>query len=150
MKKPKFSHSIKTLILFLIVSITLETFGQEGQEEHPLNIKLKTCLDSEENYTTSGMIGCLSDALEMWESELNIQYNSLLELLSEKQIEMLRTSQKTWIEYRDREIDLINLFYGDLDGSMWTIAIAFAKLDLVRQRALELTNYNLTFAGEKE
>lgn len=112
-----------------------------GQTEHPIDLALQQCLDSEENFTTKGMADCVLKALDKWDSMLNKNYNELLQLLSDTQKEKLKTSQVIWLEFRDKEIDFSNQLYYDMQGTMWHTIATDRKLELTKNRALELSGY---------
>lgn len=119
-----------------------------GQAKHPIDLALQQCLDSEDHFTTKGMTDCVLKALENWDSELNKNYNELLKLLSDTQKEKLKTSQIKWIEFRDKEIDFSNQFYYDMQGTMWHTIATDRKLELTKNRALELLSYVLNISAK--
>jgi uncharacterized protein YecT (DUF1311 family) len=131
-----------TVILFCILNLA---FGQT-EKEYPIDIELQNCLDSSENYTTKGMTDCVVRATEKWDEELNKSYKELLALLTAEQKEKLKIAQHQWIDYRDKEIEFSNQVHTDMQGTMWIPAAAKKKLELTKQRALEIEGYiaNLT------
>ncbi len=135
----------KILIIILILPF-VQIYGQTDKQ-HRIDIELQYCLDSTQNYTTYGMLECISRATKEWDKELNKNYNELISILSSGQKEKLKKSQRQWIVFRDNEIDFSNQLYADLQGTMWFIAAAQTNLDLNRDRAKKLSTYisNLTF-----
>jgi len=133
---------ILTLILFFAINIV---FGQTDKV-YPIDVELKTCLDSSINYTTKGMTDCLVQASKEWEKELNKNYQKLLKLLSDEQKGKLINAQNQWIIYRDKELEFTNQLYGDMQGTMWILVEVQSNLELTKQRSLEFSNYisNLT------
>ncbi len=129
--------SIVTLILFLSLN---RVFGQTDKE-HPIDVELETCLSYSENQTTIGMTQCVVRAIEKWDKELNTKYQLLLNLLTDEQKVKLRNAQRQWLAFRDKEIEFSNQLYTDMQGTMWGIVAAQTKLELTRQRTLELTKY---------
>jgi uncharacterized protein YecT (DUF1311 family) len=111
-------------------------------------MKLQNCLDSSENYTTKGMTDGLVRATEKWEEELNKSWQELLPLLTTEQKGKLKIAQRRWLEYRNKEIEFSNQIYSDMRGTMWTPVAAQTKLELTKQRVIEIEAYmaNLTMA----
>lgn len=126
-----------TSILFCFLNLA---FGQTVKE-YQIDIELQNCLDSSENYTTKGMTDCIIVATEKWDKELNKKYQELLTLLTNEQIEKLKIAQRHWIEYRDKEIEFSNQIYTDMQGTMWIPVAAQTKLELSKQRAIEIEGY---------
>ena len=128
--------------LFLTLIIVVNSHGQIGQGEHVIDKHLRACLDSAENQTTIGMINCSSRAGEQWDKELNKNYNLLMSKLSADEKEKLKSAQKNWITYRDREMDFARTMYINMQGTMWRMVIADRQTELTKQRALELKAYH--------
>lgn len=127
-----------TIILLLIVA-SLSAFAQESQ--HPIDVAYDKCLSSAEGQTTSGSIECARAAGVKWDAELNKNYKLLIGLLSPEEQAKLRASQRSWIAFRDSEIEYVNALYGGMRGSMWYSAAADRATNITRQRALELKHY---------
>lgn len=115
-------------------------FGQTAPE-HPIDVAMQKCLDGDENTSTQAITDCVVEATEKWDKLLNKNYQTLLSLLNEEQKIKLKTSQRQWINYRDREIEFSDELYGSLQGTMWIPISAETKLELTKQRALELEAY---------
>jgi uncharacterized protein YecT (DUF1311 family) len=49
------------------------------------------------------MIGCTVRAGKEWDKELNTNYNLLMSKLNVDEKEKLKTAQRNWIAYRDKE-----------------------------------------------
>lgn len=113
---------------------------------HKIDKELDECMEKSENFTTQGTLDCIVKATEKWDKELNIKYKELMKLLTPVQKEKLKLSQKAWLDYRDKEISFSSQLYRDMQGTMWIPVAAETKMDLTKQRTLELTDYidNLT------
>jgi len=130
---------LTTLLLFTFLLVHGQT-----EKKYPIDIELQKCLDSKENSTTQGMTECIIKAADSWDKELNKNYKTLLGLLTEEQKVKLRESQKQWIKYRDTELDFSKSFYNQMQGTMWIPVAAQTRLNLTKQRAIELSNYITT------
>lgn len=58
-----------------------------------------------------------------------------------EQKEKLRIAQRKWIECRDKEIEFSIQIYSGMQGTMWIPVSAQTKLDLIRQRTVDLESY---------
>jgi uncharacterized protein YecT (DUF1311 family) len=128
-------------ILFLTLILAVNTYGQTDTEVHIIDKHLKECLDSTENQTTVGMTDCAIRAGKEWDKELNKNYNLLMSKLSVDEKEKLKSAQKNWILYRDKEMEFARTMYVNQQGTVWRIVLADRQTELTRQRALELKTY---------
>ena len=128
-------------ILFLTLIQVVNAYGQTQTEEHIIDKHLRECLDSTENQTTVGMTACSIRVGKEWDNELNKNYNLLISKLSVDEKEKLRSAQRNWILFRDKEIEFASTMYINLEGTMWRIVLADRQTELIRQRALELKAY---------
>ena len=101
------------------------------------------CLDNTGGGT--GGIRCETLAYELWDRELNIYYERLLEALNEPQKKLLKDSQRQWIEVRDNAVNLSRVLldrHYDTSGTMYQLMrsgdAARIVTPIVKQRALML------------
>lgn len=136
---------MKIVLTMILTIFSVITYGQVNSTSQ-IDNELQNCLDSSKNYTTKGMIDCVSTATQKWDTELNKAYIELVDLLTTEQKEKLKIAQREWIEYRDKEIEFSNQLYYYMQGTMWIPVSAQTKLDLTRKRTIELESYiaNLT------
>ena len=109
--------------------------------EHPLDVEIQECMDKDPS--THGTIKCAREGAKKWDTELNRAYKELMGLLPKQGQDALRTAQRAWIPWRDREFGLVGSVYGaiynSLDGgTMWLVVNAIAEMEVVRGRTLEL------------
>lgn len=131
---------VSALCLLLLCGVAWGT-------EHPLDAEIEECMDKDPS--THGMIECAREGAKKWDAELNRAYRELMGLLSKEGQDALRTAQRAWIPWRDREFGLVGSVYGaiynSLDGgTMWLVVNAIAEMEVVRGRTLEL----LAWTGE--
>ena len=134
------TKKMKQHILSLLLLTTLFTSAQI-ETKHSIDIQREKCLDIVENQTTVGMINCEIEAAKLWDKQLNEYYKELLKLLNKEEQELLKESQRKWIEYRDKEFSFSSTLYNNLEGTMWRIVAAGRRCDIIRDRALELEQY---------
>lgn len=137
----RLKNSMKQIII-LPLFFTLTAIGQTTKSDsNIIDIRLTACLDSTENQTTVGMIGCTVRAESLWDAEMNKYYNLLRKVLSPEEMEKLKASQIKWLAYRDAEFSAAGTIYNDMQGTMWGIIETETCLDIVKQRALNLKAY---------
>lgn len=120
---------------FLLFS---QAFGQV-QPKHKIDQELEQCI--EENGSTQGMVSCTMNAEKKWDNELNKYYKLLLSKLDSTGQSALRESQRQWLLFRQKETTFYMKVYGSNEGTMWRIIIADKHMGLIKQRAVELTEY---------
>lgn len=125
--------------LYLTFALFVSSFALAQEKEYQADIELSRCLESDPS--TVWVVQCISAAHEKWDKQLNINYKKLLKVLLPEQKERLRTSQRAWIDYRDKEIDLALKLYTDIGGTMWKIVLADRELQFTKERAIELEQY---------
>lgn len=81
---------------------------------------------------------CYSMAATAWDHELNAQYQALMQGQSDAFKTQLRTSQRAWIKYKDSYYEAMNAFYQQQQGTIWTLVAAEQKLNVIRDKALDL------------
>lgn len=126
---------MKKIIVLIFVFISVFIFSQET---HFIDIEESKCLDKKDISNTQ-MLECSIKAGQSWDKELNKYYNLLAARLPKDAFEILKTSQKEWIIYRDKEFKFISKLYYELkEGTMWYIISENKKKEIVKSRALEL------------
>ncbi len=139
---------MKIYWIFLGLFFSTAVYSQTNQTTK-IDIELQKCLRKPENYSTLGMIKCVHKATVKWDKKLNETYRKLLSLLTTTQKLKLKSSQREWLKFRDKEIEFSNQLYYDLQGTMWRPIAAETKLKLTKNRTLMLQEYllNLTNAN---
>lgn len=133
------------LTILIVSSIAFQAQSQDAKKEHPIDTRLNECLDKEENFTTSGMMGCAGAAKEEWDKELNKYYQLLMKKLNDTQKESLKNAQRQWLKYRDSEYKFSDEFYFGKEGTMWRVIAVQRQVDIIKARTLELKDYFESF-----
>lgn len=128
------------------VCFAADIFCDTGKP-HPIELKLEkhihdTALDNT-------VWSALSEAHDQWDKQLNRIYRELMAELKPDDQAPLKESQRSWLAYRDRQIDLwnSNALYGD-SGSMGRISVIDLHRDMLSQRVCELMRYkNIAYTG---
>ena len=108
---------------------------------HPIDKEINRCVDT--TPSTHGMMDCIEEGKKKWDRELNRLYKELMTTLSKEGQSALRTAQKAWIPWRDREFTLIDETYSTIytflgGGSLLLMNASAASMEVVRRRTLEL------------
>lgn len=131
---------MKKTLLFFAISIFILSSKVFSQEiPHPIDVFLDSCM--EKNQSTMGMTKCTDEAVKMWDDELNKYYKILMTMLDDESIKALKSAEKQWIEFKDKEFTNIDLIYSKLDGTMYIPMHSYAKLEIIKARALQLKDY---------
>ena len=98
--------------------------------------------------STGGMVRTLHEAEEQYDKLLNKYYQRLLKKLKEEDQEVLRETQRNWIQFRDSERKL-NYLLAKMDysggGSIQSIFVADEYLSYTKKRVEEIYGYLLRF-----
>jgi len=91
--------------------------------------------------STADMVEAEDEGVKLWDKELNRVYGELLQRLPKEDKSALKDSQQEWIRFRDRNLKLIQVAYGNAEGTMYHVFAARAALDVVKSRVLDLRGY---------
>lgn len=118
----------------LRIEFATDTFSIE--ERHRLKLGI--------DYSTNGMVISTIYANKEYDKLLNKYYQLLQKSLNEEDKEILKKSQRNWIEFRDSELELNGVLMNDYysgGGSIQRVFAAGRNLDLTRDRVIELYHY---------
>lgn len=124
------------LSALLLLAFTLSAAAQEKKD--PIDEQMEACLAEPDGQSTNGMCQCTYAALDKWEKKLNKVYNTLKPMLSVTAKTKLTEAQRLWIQFREKEIALIDATTGKMDGTMWRIVRASQVMEITKKRTLEL------------
>lgn len=112
----------------------------EEDQKHPVDQAFDECIAPEAS--NLAMRKCLAEALEGWDAALNTAYKKLrTQLFTQAQKDDLKAAQLEWIKFRDLEFAFIESQFEELDSSMYPTLILKYKVEIVKQRAIELETY---------
>ncbi|MCG3669102.1 DUF1311 domain-containing protein [Aliarcobacter butzleri] len=125
--------------------LKLESFKTVEEFESYINKYTQECLDN--RFGGTGSIPCFV-SYEVWDKELNIYYRKLMSKLTAKEKELLKESQKKWLEFRDKTIEFNSLMLDrnyDQEGTMFLLARASVAdsdiSEIIKNRVLYLKNW---------
>lgn len=97
-------------------------------------------------YTTNGMNMVVNEETHRYDSLMNVYYTKLKNELSTKDQQILKNAQLSWMNYRDKELDLIGLLRDEKysgGGTIQSNIYTGMHNSLVIQRIIELfEHYN--------
>jgi uncharacterized protein YecT (DUF1311 family) len=132
---------MKTMLFIFLFFIPALFFAQEPVKKvHPIDKWLDDCMGKMENQSTAGMIECAENAYVKWDKELNKIYKELMNNLKPEGQKSLKESQKSWLKVRDEEFKLLTNIYSEKQGTMYGPIHIMDKVEIVKQRTLELQN----------
>ncbi|MCH5343288.1 MAG: DUF1311 domain-containing protein [Acetatifactor sp.] len=82
------------------------------------------------------MNGAAEEIFELWDSELNVIWGRLKEVLSEEEMAKLTAEEREWIAHKESEAEAAGTQYEG--GSMTALIVAQKKAELTRERVYEL------------
>ena len=139
----------------IIATDNITTIGQDAatiekrdKKIHPIDKRLQKAIDRD--ISTANMKKAGRMALGEWEQELEKYYSGLIKELNDNEKVFLEKSQKDWQEYRKSEIEFFDALYGTMRGSMFSTLKVNGRMELVKQRALELKRYYDLVMEEKD
>ena len=125
--------------LFSILFIFLFFGGVSRTEAYPVDEELEKCLSKTRN--TQEMNICADIARISWEKEVEKTFFALKLMLDKKSVKKLEESQKAWEKYRDNEFQSIDRMFEEKQGTMYFNIKKGLKVEIVKQRALNLKKY---------
>lgn len=114
---------------------------EEPGARDPVDDALKACLAEPENETTAGMLGCTDAAYRAYDRRLNEVYQATIKGLDPKSADLLRASQRLWVQFREAERKALAGPWTADRGSMVSLEVAAAHVDAVRERIREIEVY---------
>lgn len=134
----------KLLVVLAFVLLPVIGYSQDHKDsKHPIDVEMNQCMDKDGS--TQGMIQCMRNAEEKWDTEMNKYYKLLMKELESDStaVNDLREAQREWIKFRDKEFQTIASYYTYLynkegGGTLYSLLAQSAHLEVVRQRALDI------------
>jgi len=100
------------------------------------------------DYSTAGMTKAAYDTEVEYDKLLNKYYQLLLKKLNDSDKEILKQTQRSWIQYRDSERKLNSEIAKDEysgGGTMQRIIVASGYVEITKKRVIELYSYLTRF-----
>ncbi|SDE88666.1 lysozyme inhibitor LprI family protein [Epilithonimonas hungarica] len=129
----------KSIVILFLLAINIFPLAQ-----NKIDPVLEKCLGQDNS--TAGQRSCIISAQQSWDKELNKSYISLSQKLTKNGKKELVEAQRNWILFRNSEFKLIDKYYFDIKkGTMFYVIAENKKLEIVKERALQLKEYDDQF-----
>ncbi|HNY31926.1 MAG TPA: DUF1311 domain-containing protein [Fibrobacteria bacterium] len=130
-------HHSRTPFLLLLAGLATVSFA--GEKSHPLDVESDRCL--QEATTTLAMLDCHASAYQAWDERLNKVYPRVRGHLDSEGKKELLAAQREWLKFRDAQAQWTNNAFLKMEGSIHRVGAASARVQVVRQRVLELEQF---------
>lgn len=127
-------------ILISLVTMALPVAAQTSGAGVQIDNQLAVCKSLAN--ATLDIDDCYHQASVAWDAELNRQYQALLKGQSAAVQSSLRESQRAWLSYQQHYYRALEAFYQQQQGTVWQIIAADSKLNVIREKALDLERLN--------
>jgi uncharacterized protein YecT (DUF1311 family) len=128
-----------TALVLGSLSIVWSASAQE--EKDPIDRSLSGCLNSPGGASTAGQIDCATKAATAWDRELNKIYQKLMKTLDPASRELLRSSQRQWLAFRDAEKRFQTGPWTRQQGSLIGVSLNLANVEILRSRVMTFRSY---------
>lgn len=125
------------LYTLLFVCLSVGVLAEDGPTKHPIDLKTEAA--EEKAMSTADQTQAQSNALKLWDAEMNRVYTKLRKRLKPATFSALQIAQRDWLKYRDSQQKLLGELYQEFEGTMFVPMHAAAVKEITRKRALELT-----------
>ena len=87
------------------------------------------------------MVDCTGEAIRAWDKRLNEVYQQVVAGLDPKSRELLRTSQRRWVAFREAEHGAMEGPWRQDKGTIIRVLTVSADLSAIKERVQELQLY---------
>lgn len=133
-------NRLKLLVAGLALALTASVaLACECEYKHAIDVELEAALARD--LSTADTLAAIDTAYGQWDALLNQHYRILMDELPEAAKAELRESQRTWLRFRDREYQALDVLYEHTEGSMFQPMRALDRLRLVKDRVQHLNGW---------
>lgn len=124
-------------IVFIILAnlLSIYVFAQVS-EKHDIDKLIDECTNNANDYKSKSV--CYKLSLKKWDAEIEKYYKKLSAELYLDTKELIDRSQDSWKQYKKYEYEAIEDMLSQLKGDFYSMLESQLKMELVRNRALEL------------
>lgn len=108
-------------------------------QHDPIDLQYAQCTAADSS--TAGELQCLQAAHLAWDKALNSSYQALLKQLPKAEKIALQQAQRQWLAFRNAEWESLDQRYAAKDGSIYQVLHAAKRMELTKQRAIQLRDY---------
>jgi uncharacterized protein YecT (DUF1311 family) len=115
--------------------LALSVVGVAGHE-HPISLAARECMGKD--LSMSSMKECTGTAADLWNAQLNLNYQRLLSVLNDKQKAEMRATQRAWLLWRDAQFKANGATRPKDAGSIFGLILLSQHEAIVREQAERL------------
>jgi len=123
-------------LILCTVLTSVSAYADKVEINNRIDSVLEKCKNGAQN--TLATSECYSQATKSWDVELNKQYKLLMADQPEKAKTAIKESQRAWIKYKESYFLAIEAYYREQQGSIWPIMAAESKMNVIREKAIDL------------
>jgi uncharacterized protein YecT (DUF1311 family) len=124
---------MRLFFLPALILMVAFSFAYSQEKKDPIEVRLDGAM--RDNPSTTGMLDAIAVAKREWDSRMNEDYAKLKKRMPADEWVAFVQAQKSWLAYRDVQIESLNTTYSKMEGTMWLPVRAHAEMDLTKQRA---------------
>ena len=117
------------------------SFAVAQDIKDPVDKDLDTCLNSPAGASTAGQTDCATKAYTAWDAEMNKVYQKLMKNLDPASRDLLHTSQRQWLAFRDSEKKFQAAPWRQKGGTLIGVSVNLDNVDALRSRVQSLRTY---------
>jgi uncharacterized protein YecT (DUF1311 family) len=124
---------MRLFFLPALILMVAFSFAYSQEKKDPIEVRMDAAM--RDNPSTAGMLDAIAVAQREWDSRMNEDYAKLKKRMPADEWVAFVQAQKSWLAYRDVQIESLNMTYSKMEGTMWLPVRAHAEMDLTKQRA---------------
>lgn len=130
------------LVIFLAILFTSnQSLYSQDKPEHPIDIRLKKCFETDFIQSNSSMCDCFYEGRDSWQKLMDKLIKNLDKLLDKSRKADFKKQQALWKEFSTKEQDFYSNLTIEYDGSEQSIDNAGHEYERIKQRVLEIQMY---------
>lgn len=104
-----------------------------------IGIASGACMEEPGGSSNAGMDECLMREIDWWDSQLNVNYTSLIDQIDEQSATALQEAQRSWIAWRDDSCEFEYTYWRE--GTIRSIYYQSCMLNETAKRAIKMQDY---------
>lgn len=110
----------------------------EAEKNPDFSKKYESCMNTPDNQTTAGMLGCMSAEAAIQDARLNKAYKEAMAHLKPARKKQLQEAQRIWLKFKEANC---GFYYDPEGGSSAKLDAAICDMDMLARRAKELEHF---------
>ncbi len=132
--------TITACLLAILLTAIPGHSAQKTSETNAIDAAYADCLDKSQGVTAT-MNNCSGDAVNKMDNRMNQLYKTLMRKLQKPKQELLKDSQRKWLEWRTAEQELSYALDPNEGGTLQTISAGGFAYEMLKRRVQEFELY---------